>query len=201
MREGASANSTPATARATATAASVRPRSQAMVYSATTGPTTVSEKPRNALCSPRNVMSTNRNTGHGNRLRAASGSVVSASATNTDVSGTTFTMPRYWRNSRSGITMDEAVSMSCPQPNRNAASITATSTAQSLGAIGRLFTRKFSMSAMVRDPAPPRHTPTEVIGVSERAYREPGASPPPSAPRSSSTRSMSCWRVWTSSLA
>ena len=91
--------------------------------------------------------------------------MVSASATNTDASGTTFTMPRYWRSARSGITMDEAVSMSCTQPNRNAAAVTAASIAQSFAVIGRLLTRKLSMPPYYATP--PRHAIPQAMYVRE----------------------------------
>ena len=112
-----------------------------MVYTAITGPTTVKENPLNAFCNPRNDTKQNRNTGQGKRRRKTSGNVVMASATNTCTFGTTFTMPRYWRNARSGITIDEAVSMSCALPNKNASKATAASIPQSRGVIERLCTR------------------------------------------------------------
>ena len=182
----ASANRRPATARSTAATVSARPRSLAMVYRATTGPTMVSENPLNAFCKPRNDTRQNRNTGHGNLRRTTSGNVVTASATNTCTLGTTFTMPRYWRSARSGITMDEAANMSCTQPNRNAAAVTATSNPQSLGPIGRLFIRKVSMT--------PYYATRPRCAIPQPMYVRPMAT------FQRSRRSSSSWRVCTSSL-
>ena len=139
-----------------------------------------SEKPLNAFCNPMKATKVNRNTGHGNRRRTASGNVVRASATNTEVLGTTFTMPKYCRMAKSGITMEDAASMSWPHPIRNAIAATAASTPQSFGVIARLFTRKLSM--------PSWYAPDTASAIHQQRYFESPPKPraqravPPRAP-------------------
>ena len=143
---GASPNKSDSTASTPHTTPGTVPHSTATVYSATSGPTTVMEKPENFSCRPKKMTRQAANTCRVKRRRSTSGTTVMARPTNTCRSGTTFTMPRYWRSARSGMMIDDAVSISCTQPKANAKSITAASTAQSRAVISRCVISKFSMA-------------------------------------------------------
>ena len=65
---------------------------------------------------------------------------------------------------KSGITMEDAASMSWPHPIRNAIAATAASTPQSFGVIARLFTRKLSM--------PSWYAPDTASAIHQQRYFE-----------------------------
>ena len=121
------------------------------------------EKPENLTCRPRKMTRHAANTGSGKRRRSTSGTTVMPRPTNTCRSGTTLTTPRYWRSARSGMMIDDAVSISCRQPTANAASATAASTSQSRVVMSRYVIRRLSMPSMVSRARRARHTPPGVI--------------------------------------